>query len=107
LKIFTLLVCTINVLRGFGTKKNSISSNSSVENLLDDENEPLLAREVISGGVDDGDVIVVQRRSRTSAGSRDEDDVRSPPNISSYYNITEIIEMGKMASLFFNKFGKK
>jgi hypothetical protein len=75
--------------------------------LLDDENEPLLAREVVAGGDDDGDVIVVQRRSRTSAGSRDEDDVRSPSNISSYYNITEIIEMGKMASLFFNKFGKK
>ncbi len=67
-----------------------------------EESEPLLAREVISGESDE--VTIVQRRLRTSDGSSDS--VSRVPSIGSYYNITEIIEMGKMASLFFNKLGK-
>ena len=81
---------------------------SSVQNLISDESseesEPLLAREVISVSGDSNDVTIVQRRLRTSGGSGDS--LNRIPSISSYYNITEIIEMGKMASLFFNKFGK-
>ncbi len=60
----------------------------------DDESEPLLAST-------SGDEVVVHRRSRNVPGSRD----LLPPSIQSYYNITEIIEMGRMASLFFNRFG--
>ena len=79
---------------------NDFRSVQAAEQTTDDESEPLLAsRDVVSG-----DAVVVQRRSRaTAGGSRD----NLPPSISSYYNITEIIEMGKMASLFFNRFGKK
>ena len=75
---------------------NDFRSVQAAEQTTDDESEPLLASP---------DVVVVQRRSRpaAAAGSRD----NLPPSISSYYNITEIIEMGKMASLFFNRFGKK
>ena len=91
-------------------------NSSSVQNVThssdeaSEENEPLLAREVVlvTSGGDDGDdaISVLQRRTRTSAGSRDGIN-RSPSHVSSYYNITEIIEMGKMASLFFNKIGNK
>ena len=88
--------------------------SSSVQNVThssdeaSEENEPLLAREVVrvTSGGDDGDdaISVLQRRTRTPAGSRDGIN-RSPSHVGSYYNITEIIEMGKMASLFFNKIG--
>jgi hypothetical protein len=91
-------------------------NSSSVQNVThssdeaSEENEPLLAREVVrvTSGGDDGDdsVSVLQRRARTPAGSRDGLN-RSPSHVGSYYNITEIIEMGKMASLFFNKIGNK
>ena len=80
---------------------NDFRSVQAAEQTTDDESEPLLAsRDVVSG-----DAVVVQRRSRAAAAAGSRDNL--PPSISSYYNITEIIEMGKMASLFFNRFGKK
>lgn len=45
-----------------------------------DENEPLIDRDMIE---------------------------RIPQAVGSYYNITEVIEMGKMASIFFNRTGKQ
>ena len=32
---------------------------------------------------------------------------RVPRSVSAYYSITEVIEMGKMASMFFNRTGKR
>jgi hypothetical protein len=58
-----------------------------------DESRPLLEADV---------TVAPQRASRGRAGSRD----RIPASIADFYNITEIIEMGKMASLFFNRFGE-
>lgn len=72
----------------------------------DDEHEPLLSHEVPPPieSVLNGELRVVQRRHSSLVGSRDNLD--RIPSVSNYYNITEIIEMGKMASLFFNKFGR-
>ena len=46
---------------------------------------------------------VDNRRSRRSSSSSSS---RRSRNMSAYYDITEVIEMGKMAAMFFNKTGR-
>jgi hypothetical protein len=72
----------------------------------DDEHEPLLSREESSQTDEDNfpDVQIAQRRRGSRDVSRETLD-RVNVATSSHYNITEIVEMGKMASLFFNNFG--
>jgi len=79
-------------------------SNSSDED--EDEHEPLLSREESSQTEDDQqpDVRIAQGRLASREGRIEVSD-RSNVATSSYYEITEIVEMGKMASLFFNKIG--
>lgn len=66
------------------------SNFNYVNQQTDDESEPLLS---------DTSDINLQRHGYSDSGPRSE-------NETTYYDITEIFEMGKMASLFFNKTGR-
>ena len=72
---------------------NLSSTPASTTDEDDDESEPLLS---------DPEVTLITGSSSISNGSRNGEE----PEQDRYYNIVEVFEMGKMASLFFNKAGR-
>lgn len=85
----TSLTASTSTTDDGSTSGRDTPSNFHYVNQTDDESEPLLT------GQEEAEEMLPQGHRSVSV-----------PTASAYYNISEIFEMGKMASLFFNKTGR-
>ena len=87
------------------------SPNQYLNQNINDEKEPLISNNVSNHVHDDFEYEAInQERDSDEDEPMSETQPYSSPggsrNYNTYYEINEIIEMGKMASLFFNRWGR-
>ena len=99
-----------STLNDVGSSSASSSSSSPVQNATTSNYQ--LADENAAEGLESAPLIAAQEqlevevRRGGSTRSSSTSSSRRSRNMSAYYDITEVIEMGKMAGMFFNKTGK-
>ena len=100
-----------STLNDVGSSSASSSSSSPVQNATTSNNYRL-EDENAAEGLESAPLIAAQEqlevevRRGGSTRSSSTSSSRRSRNMSAYYDITEVIEMGKMAGMFFNKTGK-